>query len=253
MTGDRLAGFLAGLDESWRGLSLTMPLKQDVIPLLTEADELSSLTGGANTVLIRSRADGSRSLSGFNTDVPGIVRALTAAGVSRANHVVLLGGGATASSALVAAAQMGAQGLTVLARSPQRASFLAGVAGKAGVSLSILPLAAESLLTLAADLVISTVPGEAAPTELLRGSRLARTSVLLDVAYHPWPSALAGLWNESDMLALSGLAMLVQQALIQIRIFVAGDPFAALPNEDAVLAAMQAAVGLDGRGLIPAS
>lgn len=251
LTGDRLSEFIGGLDESWRGLSLTMPLKQDVVPLLSRMDELSALTGGANTVLIRRLADSSRFLEGFNTDVPGIVRALTAAGHCRSSHTIILGGGATASSALVAAAQLGAEIVTVLARSPERASFLSEVARNAGVALAILPLTPESLGGLSADLVISTLPGDAAPTELLRGSALVATSALLDVAYHPWPSSLAGLWAENDRLALSGLAMLVQQALIQIRIFVAGDPFAPLSNEDAVLAAMQSAVGLDGRGLLP--
>lgn len=250
MTGDRLPAFIGGLDSSWRGLSLTMPLKQDVLPLLSHMDELTKLTGGANTVHLRRLGDGSRLVEGFNTDVPGIVRALTAVGMSQVAHVVLLGGGATASSALVAAAQLGAESVTVLARSPGRASFLADVARNAGVALSILPLSAESLIALSADLTISTLPGDAAPTELLRGAALLESSALLDVAYHPWPSPLAGLWAEQGMLALSGLAMLVQQALIQIRIFAAGDPLAPLPEEANVLAAMQSAVGLDSRGLI---
>ncbi len=250
MTGERLPGFVGRLDSSWRGLSLTMPLKQDVLPLLSYRDDVTTLTGGANTVLLRRLADGSRTREGFNTDVPGIVRALSAAGCAQVAHVALLGGGATASSALVASAQLGAESVTVLARSPQRASFLAEVARRSGIRLSILPLAAESLAGLSADLLISTLPGDAAPTELLRGSRLVESSALLDVSYHPWPSPLAGIWAEQGMPVLSGLAMLVQQALIQIRIFVAGDPFAPLPEEEAVLAAMQSAVGLDGNGLI---
>ena len=250
MTGEGLPGFVGRLDSSWRGLSLTMPLKQDVLPLLSYRDDLTMLTGGANTVLLRRLADGSRPLEGFNTDVPGIVRALSAAGLAQVAHVALLGGGATASSALVASAQLGAESVTVLARSPQRASFLAEVARRSGIRLSILPLAAESLAGLSADLLISTLPGDAAPTELLRGSRLVESSALLDVSYHPWPSPLAGIWAEQGMPVLSGLAMLVQQALIQIRIFVAGDPFAPLPEEEAILAAMQSAVGLDGNGLI---
>lgn len=249
MTGGRLPQFLAELDDFWRGLSLTMPLKQDVVPCLSQVDELGVLTGGANTVLVVVGEDGARSLLGFNTDVPGIVRALTAAGIHRNVDTIILGGGATAASALVAAAQLGAERVTVLARSPERASFLREVARNSGTGLDILPLSAESLAGLSAGLVISTLPGDADPSELLRATHLPASSALLDVAYHPWPSALAGLWAENDGMALSGLAMLVQQALIQIRIFVAGDPFAPLPDEDAVLAAMQAAVGLDSRGL----
>ena len=94
MDGARLADFLATRDDSWRGLSLTMPLKQEVLPLIDEVDELAALTGAANTVLL---ADGRR--QGFNTDVGGIVRALGEAGCDRMRHGVLVGGGATAAGA----------------------------------------------------------------------------------------------------------------------------------------------------------
>src|SRR5665213_2310866 len=63
---ETLADFLAGLGPEWRGLSLTMPLKQSVMPLLDEADHLAEQTGGANTVLLDDGA-----VRGFNTDVSG--------------------------------------------------------------------------------------------------------------------------------------------------------------------------------------
>ena len=66
-----------------------------------------------------------------------------------------------------------------------------------------------------------------------------RTVPLFDVAYSPWPSALAQSWASAGGAATSGLGMLLHQALIQVRIFVSGDPFAVLPDEDAVLAAMR--------------
>ena len=71
ITGDNLADFMAGLDETWAGLSLTMPLKRDVLALLDHADPLVSATGAANTVVL---TNGRR--YGFNTDVDGLVRAL---------------------------------------------------------------------------------------------------------------------------------------------------------------------------------
>src|SRR5215213_7988900 len=63
MDGAGLAEFLQTRDAAWRGLSLTMPLKQDVLPLLDDLDEIARLTHAANTVLL---AGGVR--RGFNTD-----------------------------------------------------------------------------------------------------------------------------------------------------------------------------------------
>ncbi|MEO7016805.1 MAG: shikimate dehydrogenase, partial [Leifsonia sp.] len=88
VTEETLADFLAGLGPEWRGLSLTMPLKQSVIPLLAEADHLAEQTGGANTVLLDDGV-----VRGFNTDVSGIVWALEAAGLESARFVHILGGG----------------------------------------------------------------------------------------------------------------------------------------------------------------
>jgi shikimate dehydrogenase len=252
VTGPGLASFIAGLDASWQGLSLTMPLKQDVLPLLATRDELTVLTGAANTVRFRGDENGVTVYDGFNTDVAGIVRALAGVGVTKADHVVLLGGGSTARSALVAAAQLGAENVVAFARSPERAESLRSIGRNAGVGLTILPFARELVEAQETELTISTLPGDAAPVELVEGTRLVAGSTLLDVAYHPWPSALAQLWDAVGNRSVSGLSMLVQQALLQIRIFVAGDPFAELPDESRVLEAMHASVGLDENGVLRA-
>ena len=99
MTGDGLGDFVAGLDDQWRGLSLTMPLKRDVLALLAWRHPLVDLVGGANTVLLS--AEGPR---GFNTDVQGAVESFASVGVSSLGYVHLLGAGATAASVLVAVA-----------------------------------------------------------------------------------------------------------------------------------------------------
>jgi shikimate dehydrogenase len=75
-----------------------------------------------------------------------------------------------------------------------------------------------------------------------------RRALLLDVAYEPWPTPIARQWQAVGGHVVSGLAMLVHQALLQVRIFVAGDPLEPLPDEAAVLAAMLDAAGIDGTG-----
>src|ERR1700684_3264669 len=75
-----LPGLLAGCGKDWAGLSLTMPLKRAVLPLLDKVDPLAAGGGGANTVTF---AGGAR--HGHNTDVPGMIAALAAAGVTAAD------------------------------------------------------------------------------------------------------------------------------------------------------------------------
>ncbi|MER7364965.1 shikimate dehydrogenase family protein, partial [Nonomuraea wenchangensis] len=89
-------------EDAWAGLSLTMPLKRAVLPLLDTVSELAVEVGGANTVVFR---DGRR--HGDNTDVHGIVRALAEAGVRAPRSAVVLGGGATAASTLAALRELG--------------------------------------------------------------------------------------------------------------------------------------------------
>src|SRR5690606_29231412 len=103
LTGERLGGFLAGLDSTWRGLSLTMPVKREVIPLLAVKHALVDRAGAANTVLLSN--DGA---IGYNTDVRGAVESFREAGVASLESVHILGAGATAASLLIAAAELGA-------------------------------------------------------------------------------------------------------------------------------------------------
>jgi shikimate dehydrogenase len=245
VTSDGLAAFLSTRTDEWRGLSLTMPLKQAVLPLTASLDRIAELTGAANTILFDDGGQ-SRVVRGFNTDVAGIVRALHAAGLDRARTVHLIGAGATAASALVAAAKLGAEHVVVWARSPERASALEPLGLGLGLTIEIRP-AAGAICDDAGELVVSTLPGGAdAGLFFTQGAR-AR-SLLLDVAYDPWPSDLARLWHGAGGTVLSGLAMLVHQALLQVRVFVAGDPLQPLQDERAVEAAMLAAVGLNAAG-----
>lgn len=235
-----LASFIAGLGPEWRGLSLTMPLKQDVIPQLTELDRVASATTAANTVLF-GRADDRRTLTGFNTDVTGLVRALADAGITRATHVTLLGAGATARSALVAAAELGAEWVEVIVRTPSKAQPLVDLGHGIGLIVTVADLSSIGSAERQTDLVISTLPGGPVLAAEFP-AELRRHAMLFDVSYSPWPSALARSWEAAGGTVRSGLGMLLHQALIQVRVFVSGDPFEPLPDEDAVLEAMRGAL-----------
>jgi len=237
--GGALPGFLASRDASWRGLSLTMPLKRDVMPLLASADETATLTGGANTVLF-DRADGSLALRGFNTDVYGITEAFREAGIDALGSARILGGGATAASALMALHRLGAQRVLVSVRTPSRAADLVTLGSRLGVVVE-LGLLDDDTAGEQPDAVVSTIPGHS-EAALRFAPELRSHAVLFDVAYDPWPSTLARAWDEVGGTVVSGLEMLLHQAVAQVRVFVNGDPDAALHNEQAVLDAMRASI-----------
>jgi shikimate dehydrogenase len=225
------AGVLDSLDDSWRGLSLTMPLKEEAFRAAATRDRHAELTGAVNTLLLGSE------IAGFNTDVGGIIDALAEAGVTDVSSVRILGAGATAASALLAVAEIGATHVDVRARRPERAAGLVELGGHLRITVTGDAL---NTPTTPVDLTIATLPsGTALDTDL--AERLASDGgVLFDAAYAPWPSALASVWGSRPVV--SGLGMLLHQAVRQIRIFRDGDPAVELPDEPRVLAAMRAAL-----------
>lgn len=233
-----LASFVASRDAEWRGLSLTMPHKHVVLPLLDERDATTELVGAANTLLF----DAGRR-RGFNTDVEGIERAFADHGVTALASVAILGAGATAQSALVATARLGAGRALVLARDPGRAErALAPLAERLGVALDHRRLD-DAVDDEAPDAVVATLPGGTGAAPRLPAAWHA-ASVLFDVAYEPWPSVLAARWGRAGGRVVSGLEMLLHQAVAQVRVFASGRVDRPLEREDEVGAAMRASVGL---------
>ncbi|WP_157413745.1 shikimate dehydrogenase [Agromyces allii] len=224
--------FVTGRDDSWRGLSLTMPLKYDVVPVLDELDAIARITGAANTVLF----DSGRRL-GFNTDVGGIVRSLGEAGVDQARTAIVIGGGATAASALVALAELGVAHVRLLLRRPEAGAALVELGRSVGVRVT-----PEHIGELAGaepvDVVVSTLPG-GTDAGVAASDALVGGALLLDVAYAPWPTPLASQWLATGGRVIDGSGMLLHQALLQVRVFVGGDPTVPLPDEHDVLAVMR--------------
>ncbi|WP_295838862.1 shikimate dehydrogenase [uncultured Microbacterium sp.] len=221
-----------GLDAVWRGLSLTMPLKHVAARHAATLDDDARLTGAVNTYLLAD--DGPR---GYNTDVGGLARALAEIGVRAPERIRILGAGATATSALVAAARAGAVAIEVRARRPEAASALGVLGAALGVEVRVRPLDAPDLDEV--DATLAALPGG---TDLggLGGDLASVSGPLVDVVYGGWPTPLARAWERAGVAAHDGLAMLLHQALLQVRVFVGGDPARPLDHEDAVLAEMRA-------------
>ena len=205
---DQLASFVGALDPSWAGLSLTMPLKQTVIPLLDHVEPLASVVGAVNTVLVQGS-----SLIGANTDVHGIVAAL---GLSSVGSAAVLGAGATASSTLAALAQLGCTSPVVYVRSVARAGGLMRAAHRMGVTPVYRTLDVAPAEIGRADVVVSTLPPFAA--DELAASLEVADGTLLDVAYDPRPTALSVAWASFGGTVVGGEQMLLHQAAEQVRL-----------------------------------
>jgi shikimate dehydrogenase len=202
-----LGGLVAGLGREWAGLSLTMPLKRAVLPLLDTVSELAVEVGGANTVIFSGGA-----LHGDNTDVHGIVQALAEAGVAPPRAATILGGGATSASALAALRELGLGEATLVVRDPARAGETAEVAERLGVTLTVQTFDKIDTV-LEVDLVVSTLPSGAADgfADLLSG-----VPALFDVVYAPWPTRLATVVAKGGGIVVGGFPMLLHQAVRQV-------------------------------------
>ncbi len=211
-----LPALIAGCGPEWAGLSLTMPLKRTVLPLLDHVDPLAAATGGANTVVFRPDRR-----YGYNTDVRGIVDALAEAGAPAPGSVTILGAGATACSALAALPELGVRGADVLVRDPSRAGDLLAAADRLRLRARVRPFTDLDQLAAAPapDLLISTVPAWAADIYAERIEVTARApAVLLDVVYSPWPTRLARAAAAAGAMVASGFAMLLHQAAAQVEL-----------------------------------
>ncbi|MGC0209658.1 shikimate dehydrogenase [Streptomyces levis] len=204
-----LPGFFDTLGSEWAGLSLTMPLKRAVIPLLDGISETAASVDAVNTVVLTE--DGRR--TGDNTDIPGMVAALREHGIDKVEAAAILGAGATASSALAALARVCPGEITVYVRSEARAAEMRRWAERLDVAVRIADWA-DAEQALRAPLVISTTP--AGVTDALARSVPERPAALFDVLYDPWPTVLAARWSAYGGAVVSGLDLLVHQAVLQV-------------------------------------
>ncbi|WP_457962536.1 shikimate dehydrogenase [Arthrobacter sp. D1-29] len=215
----------------WRGLSVTMPLKTAMVPEVDEVRGVARVLGVVNTVAFEDQGDIVRRI-GYNTDVAGIVNAVRNAGVAATPAAVVLGGGGTAASAVAALRDLGTDRVQVFVRDTARATEALAAAAGVGLAIDVSPLTEAASAMARADVVISTLPPHAADgladelaDELAKGpakglaSAGTGTGVLLDVAYDPWPSRLAAVWQSGGGSVVPGLEMLLYQAVEQVRLF----------------------------------
>ena len=213
---DDFAGFVDSLDDSWRGLSVTMPLKE-AAARCGEPDDDVVLTGAANTVVLGERRQV------HNTDIAGLVDALAEAGTHRVRVATMIGNGATARSALVALVRCGAKLVEVQGRSPERLAQFGRWAQKLDVEVQ--PRSLGAPIDPASELLLSTVPSAALAgrLQLLQVPLCPALKGVFDVGYQPWPTPLAETATAAGLAVLGGLELLVHQARHQVRLMTGRD------------------------------
>jgi len=224
-----LAWFLSTLDDSWRGLSLTMPLKREAPALIPDVSHRARLAGGVNT-LVRT----SYGWAGDNTDYPGAVAAVRERHPAPITSGAVLGAGATAGSTGLALVELGARQVVLLARDAARAEETRAViaAHPSRPSVTIAPFESRPRV----DALVSTIPVVAQIPPLVAAWR--DVPLLFEVVYDPWPSPLVAAATGT---VVTGLDLLVHQAVLQFELFT---------SQPAPLEAMRAA-GEAALGLAP--
>lgn len=227
--------------QGWRGVSVTAPLKSEALSFAVHQDAFATQTAAVNT-LVFDALDPNACARGFNTDVYGIIEAFSEVGCDRVSTAQIIGSGDTAASAAVAAIAMGATHIEIAARRPEAAKTLAeSLASRTteSVEFTAVPLSTGSRNDWQphSDIIIDTVPG-GVPISVASLAHDATT--VLSAAYDPWPTQFAASMQRLGAQVISGEAMLLHQAVYQVRLFTGRAVDEALPNESAVVAAMRA-------------
>ena len=207
-----LESFLAGLDEEWRGLSLTMPLKREAMALADRVTDRARLAGAVNTLVLDD--DGR---VGDNTDLPGAVAAIRERTTLPLAAALVLGGGATATSVGLALVELGVSSIRLAVRDEARAAeTLAALrAHPASPEVTVEPLGSPEAS--AADVVVATIPADAQTDAVL--AACADVPVVFEALYDPWPTPLAAAALASGRVLVGGLDLLVHQAALQLELF----------------------------------
>jgi 3-dehydroquinate dehydratase/shikimate dehydrogenase len=194
-----------------RGLSVTIPFKQDVMALVDERTPAAETAGAVNTIAVR---DGR--WFGSNTDADGFLEPLRARRLDlRGLRVVILGAGGSARGVGLALVREGAR-VAIAARRGDAAERVARAVGAQTTSWPP-PAGAWDLLVNATPVGSRAVPGT--PFDGPFDGRL-----VYDLVYEPDPTELMRLAARDGVEAIGGLAMLVAQAERQFEIWTGQRP-----------------------------
>ena len=192
-----------------QGISVTMPLKQEILAHLERTDPLSARIGACNTVL---RAQDGK-LYGFNTDVAGITGPLEKRMPIAGAKILVLGAGGAARAAVFGLREKDAN-VFILNRTAETAQKLARQSGSHTIRK-------EALAKTSFDAIINATPvgmagNKAAP--LLEAKDL-NTKLVFDLVYNPLETPLIHMARQMSIPIISGIEMFVHQGARQFEIW----------------------------------
>lgn len=203
------------------GLNVTVPHKQRVMKYLDGVDETAGAVGAVNT-LVRTE----RGYKGYNTDVPGLLRAVREAGMTvKGRKCILLGAGGAAKAAAYMLVSEGAEQIFLLNRSIEKACELADYINRlAGRELAA-PLSVSEwrripkgrYLAIQSTSVGMYPKTDAAPVEERGFYDLIEEAV--DVIYTPAETKFMRLVREAGGRAVNGLNMLLYQGVLSYELW----------------------------------
>jgi 3-dehydroquinate dehydratase/shikimate dehydrogenase len=191
-----------------QGLSVTMPLKQEILAHLEKTDPLSAKIGACNTVL---RQDGK--LYGFNTDVAGITGPIEKRMSLRGAKALVLGAGGAARAAVFGMRDKGAE-VFILNRTAETAQKLAKQSGSKAIKKDALAKTTFDLIVNATPIGMAGVKGP----PILDAADL-NTKLVFDLVYNPLETPLLRLARQRSIPIITGIEMFVQQGARQFEIF----------------------------------
>jgi len=196
-----------------QGLSVTMPLKQEIMAHLERTDPLSAKIGACNTVLRVPSGENAGKLFGFNTDVAGIVGPLEKRLALRDAKVLVLGAGGAARAAVFGLRDKGAE-VFILNRTPETAQKLARQSGSRSIRKDALPKTSFDAIVNATP--VGMAGNKAAP--ILEAKDL-NTRLVFDLVYNPLETPLLRLARQMSIPIITGVEMFVQQGARQFEIW----------------------------------
>jgi shikimate dehydrogenase len=211
-----------------RGVNVTLPHKEAVIPLLDEVDADARAIGAVNTIV---NDDGF--LRGYNTDAPGLVRSVEEAGVTiGGRRVVVLGAGGAARAAVVGLCRAGAGELTLLARRPEAARALAnelrgvvsGPLHAGGLDALEAAFAEADLLVQSSSATLNGGPDAEAFAASLPFAALPDRAAVVDLVYQPRRTSVLRAAAARGLATVDGLGMLLHQGALAFRLWTGREP-----------------------------
>jgi 3-dehydroquinate dehydratase/shikimate dehydrogenase len=196
-----------------QGMSITMPLKEQVIPLLERTDPLSAKIGAVNTIL--RTPDGK--FYGFNTDVAGIVAPLERRLALKGAKILVVGAGGAARAAVFGCRDKGAE-VFILNRTPESAQKLAKQSGAKTIKRDAVAKTAFDVIINATPLGMAGNSAKNVPNTPLEAAEL-NTRYVFDLVYNPVETPLLRLARQKGIAVITGVEMFVQQGARQFEIW----------------------------------